>query len=124
MENEITIDRINNYLKSQLWMDFTLSSTDPGTAELIGRLDEAGGGAKIKILFHEPYLIISPLYFTYEGKYDFIAVLMGEYAYKKNVMYDIRQGNALFQLQNTNIKGDIIIAARKVSVEIMDAGNT
>ena len=75
MENEITIDRINNYLKSQLWMDFTLSSTDPGTVELIGRIDEAGGKVKIKIHFQEPYLIISPLYFTYEGKNDFIAVL-------------------------------------------------
>ena len=109
MENEITIDRINNYLKSQLWMDFTLSSTDPGTVELIGRIDEAGGKVKIKIHFQEPYLIISPLYFTYEGKNDFIAVLKDEYAYKKK----------LFQLRNTNIKGDIIIAARKISAEIM-----
>ena len=85
MENEITIDRINNYLKSQLWMDFTLSSTDPGTVELIGRIDEAGGKVKIKIHFQEPYLIISPLYFTYEGKNDFIAVLKDEYAYKKTL---------------------------------------
>ena len=123
MENEITIDRINNYLKSQLWMDFTLSSTDPGTVELIGRIDEAGGKVKIKIHFQEPYLIISPLYFTYEGKNDFIAVLKDEYAYKKNVMYNICQGNTLFQLRNTNIKGDIIIAARKISAEIMH-GNT
>ena len=41
-------------------------------------------------------------------------------AYQKNIDYDIRQGNTLFQISNTNIQGEIIIAAQKIVAEIRE----
>lgn len=124
MNDSYTINKINDYLKTQLWMDFTLSSFDPGCAEIIGRIDQSGGDIKIIIRFIEPYLVICPLFFTFEGKNDFITVVNKDCAYRKNIDYDIRQGNTLFQISNTNIQGEIIIAAQRIIAEIRTMGQT
>ena len=110
---------INEYLKGKLWMDFELCSMNGGQIEMFGFIDEAGED-KIKIIFRRPYMIISPLSFTYEGNGMFISVVAGEEAYEINKKYGVIQGNQIYKLMNTNVGGDMYIVAEGICVEIKE----
>lgn len=118
--NEETVARINAYLKTQLWMDFEVCQLGAGKIELYGCLDELGPD-KIVITFELPFLVDCALYFTYEGEgKDFISIPVGEEAYNINSTYGVIRGNKVFKISNTNMHRDMIIAASKISVKILD----
>lgn len=111
------IERINDYLKKELWMDFELYGTSFLEVDLSGKIDEQDD-EKIKIVFKEPYMISCILLFTYEGDGDFIEILTGEEAYKINKQYGVTQGNYIFELKNTQVEGNMYIIAKDIEVEI------
>ncbi len=114
------INRVNKYLKEQLWMDFEMCNIGRGGLELYGFLDESGMD-KIKIVFEQPYMVSCNFYFTYEGnKKDFLSVVDGEEAVQINKKYSVTQGNIIFKVSNTNIETDMIIIARGIKVIIME----
>lgn len=112
------IHKINEYLSKQLWMDFEVYRLGCGEVGLYGFLDESGDNY-LKISFKNPYMMISPFCFTYSGNGEFISILEGDNAFKVNRKYDITQGNILFKISNIeDITGEIIVAAKEISVEI------
>ena len=114
------INRLNMFLSKQLWMDFEMCSMGGSKLELHGFLDEAGDD-KVIITFEFPYMVDGTFFFTYEGKGNFISVIEGEEAYNLNIKYDIEQGNTLFKISNTNKSTDMIIAAKKISIEYISS---
>lgn len=114
------INRINQYLREQLWMDFEMCNMNGGELELYGYLDEAGE-TKIKIIFELPYMVSCNFFFTYEGgRKDFISIVDGEEEYQMNKKYGITQGNSIFKITNVNAETDMFIAAQGIKAEITD----
>ena len=50
------VDKVNAFLKEQLWMDFEMCNTNRGKLELHGFLDEADDD-KVKIVFEQPHMV-------------------------------------------------------------------
>ena len=116
MINE-TIERINEYLKKELWMDFELFGTSFLEVALSGKIDESGD-EKISIVFKEPYMISCASLFTYEGRGNFIEILVGEEAYEINKQYGVTQGNYIFKFNNTQVDGLMYIIAKDIEENI------
>ena len=112
------INKINRYLKEQLWMDFELCNMNCGKIEMYGFLDEAGED-KIKIIFEQPYMMLCTFTFTYEGNGDFISLVIGNEAVNLNKKYNVTQGNQIFKISNTNINNNMYIIAKEIGVEIL-----
>lgn len=113
------INKINQYLKGQLWMDFEMCHMDRLKLILYGFLDESGKD-KIRIIFEEPYMVSSNFFFTYEGVHDFISIIEGEEAVQINKKYGVTIGNVIFKLSNINTEMYMIVIAKGISVQIMD----
>ena len=116
MINE-TVQRINEYLKEELWMDFELYGASFLEVALSGKIDECGD-EKISIVFKEPYMISCTSLFTYEGGGNFIEILAGEDAYQINKQYGVTQGNYIFKINNTQVEGLMYIIAKDIEVNI------
>ncbi len=112
------IDKINEFLKEQLWMDFEMCNINRGELELHGFLDEAEDD-KVKIIFEQPHMVSCNFFFTYEGNGIFISTVDGEEAYKINKMYGVTQGNIIFKITNINVETDMIIIAKNLEVQII-----
>lgn len=116
-DNEI--NKINKYLKGQLWMDFEICSMDGARLEIYGFLDELDNN-KMKLVFEQPYMVCCNFFFTYEGKKDFISIVDGKEAFQINKRYGVTQGNTIFKIFNTNIATDMFIIAKGIKVQIME----
>ena len=116
-ENEIKY--INNFMKSQLWMDFEMCNMGRAKLELYGFLDEAEE-EKILIEFKLPYMVDGVFAFSYEGEGDFISVVEGNEAYDLNAKYGVTKGNTIFKISNISICKDILIAAQNLNVYIKE----
>ncbi|MBD5463889.1 MAG: hypothetical protein HDR24_12690 [Lachnospiraceae bacterium] len=113
------IDKVNDFLKDQLWMDFEMCNINRGKLELHGFLDEAEDD-KIIIIFEQPYMVSCNFFFTYEGKGNFLSIVEGKEAFQINKMYGVTQGNNVFKITNINVETDMIIIAKKVEVQIIE----
>ncbi len=113
------IDKINEYLEKQLWMDFEMYSMNRGAVEIVGFLDEAGSD-KIKIKFEQPYMILCSFSFSYSGEGQFISIVEGKDAYEINKEYKVTVGNIIFKISNTNIEKEIYIIAKDIKMEILE----
>lgn len=118
INNSNNIEKINEYLKEQLWMDFEMCNMNRGKLELHGFLDE-GDDDNIKITFEQPYLVNCNFFFTYEGKESFISMVDGEDAFQINKRYGVTQGNFIYKFTNTNIAADMFIVAKGIEFQIM-----
>ena len=116
---ETEINKINSYLREQLWMDFEVCNSNRGSVELFGFIDEAAE-TQIRITFMQPYVLNSTFFFTFEGGDSFISILCGEEAFVINKQYNVMQGNYIFKLSNTNIDTDMFIIAKGIAVQIME----
>ena len=112
------LEKLNVFLKEQLWMDFEMCNSSRGKLELHGFLDEADEDM-VKIIFEQPYMVSCNFFFTYEGKGDFLSVVSGKEAFQINMMYGVTQGNTVFKILNTNVEADMYIIAKKVEVQIL-----
>lgn len=117
---DVEINKINQYLKEQLWMDFEMCCMDRAKLVLYGFLDESGK-EKIRIVFEEPYMVSSNFFFTYEGKYDFITIIKGEEAVRINKKYGVTIGNIIFKLSNINTEMYMIVIAKGINVKILES---
>lgn len=113
------IDKVNDFLKDQLWMDFEMCNINRGKLELHGFLDEAEDD-KIIIIFEQPHMVSCNFFFTYEGKGNFLSIVEGKEAFQINKMYGVTQGNNVFKITNINVETDMIIIAKKVEVQIIE----
>ena len=114
-ENEIKY--INNYMKTQLWMDFEMCSIGRSKIQIYGFIDEAAE-EKVLIEFKMPYMIDGVFAFTYEGEGDFISVVEGKEAYNLNKKYGVLEGNTIFKISNININKELFIAAQNLTYYI------
>lgn len=112
------VDKVNEFLKEQLWMDFEMCNIDRGKLELHGFLDEAADD-KVKIIFEQPHMVSCNFFFTYEGKGNFLTVVDGKEAFQINKMYGVTQGNIVFKISNVDVEVDMYIIAKNVEVEIL-----
>ena len=108
------VKKINNYLKTKLWMDFELDNIDPGMVVLFGYLDELGE-TKIEIRFKEPHMISCNLLLEYQGeKKDFIELVEGEEAGQINRKYGLIIGNNIFRITGTDVEEDMFIVSKEI----------
>lgn len=113
------LDKINNYLRDNLWMDFELVKVGMNFTELHGFIDEAYND-KIIIRFKSVHMLNIVTHFTYSGKNDFISLIEKEKAYAINVKYDVPIGNKIFLLTNTNISSEMFIIANDIEMEVFN----
>ena len=112
------LDKINEFLKAQLWMDFEMCNIHRGKIELHGFLDEADDD-KLIIIFEQPHMVACNFFFTYEGKGNFLSVVEGSEAFEINKKYGVTQGNIVFKIINTNVEAEMIIIAKKIDAQII-----
>lgn len=113
------INSINNFLNGYLWMYFELCSMTGGNVEMFGSLDIAEED-KIKIIFHQPYMILSTIFFIYEGGGNFISLIEGDQLAQFHKKYDIPEGYHIYRMNYTDINGDMYIIAKEIEVEILN----
>lgn len=110
---------INDYLKTELWMDFEMCSRNGDAIELQGFLDEAGEN-KIKIIFKRPYMMMCALDFTYDCNIDFISIATGKEASELKKRYNVSEENIIFKLCDTNKISDMYIIAEDIEVQVLE----
>ncbi len=113
------IEIINKYLSQYLWMDFELCRLDGGEFILFGYLDEMEND-KIKIIFKEPYMISCVLFFSYEGKGNFITLVEGDEFVRLNTMYKVTKDNFIFKIKAEGIDKNMIVIAKEIDCEIIE----
>lgn len=113
------LNKINEYLAEQLWMDFEICNMDRGKLELHGFLDE-GNDDKIIIVFEQPHMVSCNFFFTYEGNGNFISITENEEEFQINKKYGVTQGNLVYKITNTNIEADMFIVARGIKFQVME----
>jgi hypothetical protein len=113
------INKINNYLKEQLWMEFELCKLNGGEIILSGSIDEAGE-ENIRIKFLQPYFISCILSLTYEGKNDFIQLVTDDEFIEINKRYHVEKGNFVFKIKIDDIEEQMLIIAKEIESEIME----
>jgi len=111
------IDKVNEFLKEQLWMDFEMCNINRGKLELHGFIDEVADD-KIKIVFEQPHMVSCNFFFTYEGNGKFLSIVDGKDAFQINKKYGVTQGHTVFKITNTNIEAEMLIVAKSVEVQI------
>lgn len=110
------IDKINDTLRKELWMDFEICSFGIDEVELCGYLDESEDD-KIIIKFEQVFMVSSLMSFTYEGKGDFLFIAENDMAYNINSKYRITSGYNIYMIANTNVNCEMYIVARNVKME-------
>jgi len=112
------IEKINEFLKEQLWMDFEMCSIGREKLELHGFLDETGVD-KVVIVFEEPYMFSGNFFFTYEGGGAFLSVVDGEEAFRLNKRYGVTKGNIIFKISNIDVEAEMLIIAKNMEVQMI-----
>ena len=115
----MNLDKINNYLRENLWMDFEVVKIGMNALELHGYADEACDD-EIIIRFKSVHMVSLVTHFSYLGEKNFISLITGDKARTININYDVPVGNNIFSLSNTNIASDMIIVATDIEMEVFN----
>lgn len=110
------INKMNAFLKKNLWMDFDLIKIDLQEVVLIGRVSELGKEV-IKITFIEPFMVSCSMYFTYEEG-DSIFLLQGDEEVELNKKYHVETGNHIFRLIVNDNEDNFFIISKGIQVDI------
>ena|SRR5574344_1783849 len=109
------INKINDCLKENLWMDFEMCKMNEGNIVLSGMLDELDDEI-IEISFIQPFMCSCALRFTYDEG-EFISLIQGESAIEINKKYKVEQGNYIFSISIDGCN-DYFIIAKEIQVRI------
>ncbi len=115
-ECQHVIDKINHFLRSELWMDFELCVMNGYNVVLSGKLDELDDSS-IEISFKQPCFVSSRMSFTYDGGL-FMKILEGEESISINNRYHVEQGNFIFQFFTSEDAKPFMIIAEEIEVSI------
>ncbi len=112
------VNKINDYLKNNFWMDFEICRMNEGQVILSGKLDELDEEL-IEISFLRPFMVSCLTHFSYDNG-EFISLIQGEEAININKDYKVEQGNHIFRLSINNDEKKFFIIAREISVNIIN----
>lgn len=115
-ECQDVINKINQFLRNELWMDFELCIMNGYKVVLSGKLDEVNDSL-IEISFKQPCFVSSRMSFTYDGGL-FMKILEGEESISINKMYHIEQGNYIFQFFTSGDATPFFIIAEEIEASI------
>lgn len=109
------INKINDIIRKNDWMEFELSNGGMNKLLLHGFLDEADDDV-ICIEFKDVDFIQCKTHFTYDGGGDCIEIISDDEAYRLNVGYSILTGNKIFKINATDIETPMYIIAKEVNI--------
>ena len=119
VKNEI--NKINNYMQNQLWMDFEFCMLDAGKIVLSGTLDRSYNKYVIDIEFEQPYCISSLLYWSVDTSIPLLELANEDEIIEMNKKYRVEQGNYIFKINVEDFEQTpIYIAARNIKCVIND----
>lgn len=110
------INKINNCLKENQWMDFEICRMNEGQIILSGKLDELDEEI-IEISFLQPFMVSCLMNFSYNDG-DFISLVDGEEAIGINRNHKVEQGNHIFRLSIDDNDKAYFIVAKEIGVNI------
>ena len=120
-EVEREIEKINNYLKKCLWMDFELSYSSGKEVTISGSIDMSQNNYAVDVCFEEPFYISSLFFWHTDTQNIFIELITGsEELYKINTKYNIEEGNYIFKIYPENYDSFIYIIAKKIKCNIIN----
>lgn len=118
----IEINKINEFLKNSLWMDFEMCKMNEGEVIFSGCLDEIDDES-IRISFKQPYMVSSLMSFTYEGGENFIMMLTDDEFIATNIKYHVEKGNYIFKIDLDGFDDGFMIIAKEVECQILARSN-
>ena len=110
------VNKINQFLVNELWMDFELCIMNGYKVVLSGKLDELDESS-IEISFIQPCFVSSRMSFTYDSG-PFMKILEGEESTLINKMYHVERGNFIFQIFPSKESSPFFIIAEGIEVLI------
>lgn len=113
------INKINDYLKEELWMDFEICKLNGDELILSGRIDELEEEC-IRIKFLQPYLVSCTLSIKYGGEIDFIQMVADNEFVEINKKYHVEKGNLVFKIMINEIDEPMLIIAKGIESEIIE----
>lgn len=120
-EVKIEIDKINNYLKKCLWMDFELSYSSGKEVIISGSIDMSQNNYAIDVFFEEPFHISSLFFWHTDTQKIFIELITSsEELYSMNTKYSIEEGNYIFKIYPEDYESFIYIIAKKIKCNIIN----
>lgn len=116
-----TVDRINEYLKECLWMDFELVVANDYEVVICGYIDRFTGDECINIRFELPFYISSFFSWPTDTKNVVISLCTNEKELREmNTKYRIEAGNYVFKINVEDFSNPpILVIAKKIFCEIL-----
>lgn len=99
-EQEIinVLTRINEYLESQLWMDFEIVKYSRYELKIIGSIDTSSA-PNIEIVFKDIFFASTVFNWKTDTSQKAISLIKGEEARKINIEFQVEQGYHLVKFQ-------------------------
>lgn len=120
-EVKLEIDKINNYLRRCLWMDFEICQMSFIKTVISGRIDTSSDKYMIDIEFEQPYFIASLFTWTADTSKPFIELASENEFVELNKKYRIEQGNYVFKIYIEDFEESaIFIASPKIICNIIN----
>lgn len=99
-EQEIknVLDQINEYLETQLWMDFEIIEYSRYMLRIIGSLD-ISSAPDIEIIFKDIFFMSTVFNWKTDTSREAISLIEGDEAKKTNIKFRVEQGYYLVKFQ-------------------------
>lgn len=106
-EKEIkeVLEKFNQYLKEQLWMDFEIIEFSKGELRIIGSID-ISDKPNIELVFKDVFFVSSPFNWKTDTSKKVAMLLSGEEAKKINLKYQVEQGYHIIKIQPEDYSKD------------------
>ena len=112
------IEKINNYLRNCLWMDFEVCQMSFIKVEVAGRMDTSSNEYAISIEFEQPHFISGLLCWSLDNSKDFISMASQSEFIEYNKKFRIDNGKYLFKIRMENFSESFYIAASAIKSTI------
>ena len=97
-EIENVLTKINEYLESQLWMDFEIIEYSRYKLRIIGSID-ISAAPNIEIVFKDVFFASTVFNWKTDTSCNIISLLKGDEARKINIKFQVEQGYHLVKFQ-------------------------
>lgn len=122
-KNEIIneLDKINEYLKQCMWMDFEFAQMNASNVTIGGRKDVSYGEWTINIDFGNPFYVTTLFSWQLDNSNPFIKLVEGDEMWDIINKYQVEEGNYIFKINAEDFEtAPIIIASKSIKCEIVN----
>lgn len=118
--NSNVVERLNAFLRSMPWCDFTIASLAANRLVIEGGID-VFSRADVRVTFSGLYHLDAHMDWHAETKDDSFSIVAGDEAKELNQLYEIEAGNELFRIRPEDFHRSFVVAAQSIDFEVLNS---